>query len=166
MSSRGVHMALSAVDAKRLLAIDDAEELVEFIFDTLEEKYLDSDRWSFELDKAWDALHRCLTDGRLLYATGPFPLAYAVLGGRPLDAGEDYTACYLEPHQVAEVAAALPSVTRQWLHARYFALDAKAYGQPLTEEDFEYTWACYGGLPEFFARAAKAKRAVLFSTDA
>jgi len=36
----------------------------------------------------------------------------------------------------------------------------------LSEEDFVYTWSSFEGLPGFFARAAKAKRAVLFTTDA
>jgi hypothetical protein len=164
MSSRGVHFALTKADLKRVLSCDD-EELVELISEELEEKYLENDRWSFQLDKAWDALHRSLTDGRLLYESGPFPLAYAVLGGRALDAGDDYTACLVEAAQVVEVAAALPGATREWLHARYFALDPAEYGTPLSKEDFEYTWSSYQGLPEFFARAAKAKRAVLFTTD-
>ena len=112
-----------------------------------------------------DALHRSLTDGQLLYGSGPFPLAYAVLGGRALDAGDDYTACFVEPSRVAETAQALPGVTREWLRSRYFALDPRAYGAALTDEDFDYTWSCFQGLPEFFARAAAAKRAVLFTTD-
>jgi hypothetical protein len=165
MSALGVHFALTAADTKKVVAATDPDDLVELITETLEEKYLDSDKWSFQLDKAWDALHRSLTDGRLLYASGPFPLAYAVLGGRSLDAGDDYTACLVEPPHVAQTAVALAGVTREWLYARYFALDPKAYGSPLTDEDFEYTWSSFQGLPEFFARAAKAKRAVLFTTD-
>lgn len=165
MARRGVHFALSSSDVKKLLAITDPEQLVEVISEELEEKYLADDTWSFQFDKAWDALHRSLTDGQLLYASGPFPLAYAVLGGRPLDAGEDYTACLVEPDQVNEAAVALASVTQDWLRARYFALDPELYGDPLTEEDFEYTWSNFLGLPEFFERAAKAKRSVLFTTD-
>jgi hypothetical protein len=163
--SLGVHFALSAADCKKLRALEDAEGRQELISEDLEEKYLASDRWSFQLDKAWDALHRSLTDGQLLYATGPFPLAYAVLGGEALDVGEDYTACLLTPAQVAEASAALAGVTEAWLRGRYFALDAKAYGSPLTEEDFAYVWSSFQGLPAFFARAAEAKRSVLFSVD-
>lgn len=163
--SLGVHFALSAADCKKLRGLDDPAARQELISEDLEEKYLASDRWSFQLDKAWDALHRSLTDGQLLYATGPFPLAYAVLGGESLDAGDDYTACILTPEQVTEVATALATVTEPWLRKRYFALDEKQYGSPVTEEDFAYVWSSFQGLPEFFARAAEAKRAVLFSVD-
>ncbi|NOU29401.1 MAG: YfbM family protein [Polyangiaceae bacterium] len=163
--SLGVHFALSAADCKKLRGLDDPAARQELISEDLEEKYLASDRWSFQLDKAWDALHRSLTDGQLLYATGPFPLAYAVLGGEPLDVGEDYTARLLTPEQVAEVATALATVTEPWLRKRYFALDAKQYGSPVTQEDFAYVWSSFQGLPAFFARAAEAKRAVLFSVD-
>ncbi|HET9987129.1 MAG TPA: YfbM family protein [Kofleriaceae bacterium] len=161
----GVHFALSVADRKRLLALDEPDALLALISEDLEETYLANNRWSFQLDKAWNALHRSLTDGRLLYATGPFPLAYAVLGGAPLDVGDDYTACLVEPAQVAKAATALAKVTEPWLRKRYFALDAKAYGAPLTPEDFAYTWTSFQGLPGFFARAAKAKRSVLFSVD-
>jgi hypothetical protein len=167
MTSRGVHFALSATDLRRVLAASDPDDLQELISEDIEERYLSAPkaRWAFETDKAWDALHRSLTDGQLLYESGPFPLAYAVLGGRPLDVGDDYTACLTTPAQVAEVAAALPGVSRDWLRARYWSLDPLAYGSPLSDEDFEYTWSSFLGLPAFFARAAKARRAVLFTTD-
>jgi hypothetical protein len=164
MTTRGVHFALTDSDREKVLATSDPEDLVELISERLEPKYLANDRWSFQLDKAWDALHRSLTDGQLLYETGPFPLAYAVLGGKPLDAGDDYTACLVAPAYVGETATALAEITRDWLRTRYFALSPKKYG-PLSEEDFDYTWTSFLGLPEFFARAARAKRAVLFTTD-
>lgn len=164
--SLGVYFALSATDCRKLRAADDAETRVGLISEELEEKYLASDRWSFQLDKSWDALHRSLTDGRLLAATGPFPLAYAVLGGESLDVGAGYTACLLTPEQVDLAATALAAVNEPWLRKRYFALDAEACGFDLTEEDFAYTWSSFEGLPSFFERAAEAKRAVLFSVDA
>lgn len=163
--SLGVHFALSAADCKKLRGLKDPDERQALIYEDLEEKYLASDKWSFQLDKAWDALHRSLTDGRLLYATGPFPLAYTILGGERLDVGESGSACLLTPEQVTAVATALADVTEPWLRKRYFAIDAEQYGVPVNDEDFEYTWSSFQGLPAFFARAAAAKRAVLFSVD-
>jgi hypothetical protein len=164
--SLGVHFALVDDDLERLLSIDDDDELVDFIVEDLEERYLADDRWSYQSDKAWDAIHRCLGDGTLLYATGPHPLTYAVLGGRALDAGEDYTACLVEAPNVRETSRALERVTREWLRQRYDTLSNTDYGQPLSDEDFEYTWENFVGLRDFFARAAEASRAVLFTTDA
>jgi hypothetical protein len=163
--SLGVHFALSAADCKKLRGLKDPDERLALIYEDLEEKYLASDKWSFQLDKAWDALHRSLTDGRLLYGKGPFPLAYAILGGEQLEVGKNGSACLLTPEQVTAVATALADVTEPWLRKRYFAIDAEKYGSPVSEEDFEYTWSSFQGLPAFFSRAAAAKRAVLFSVD-
>ena len=139
--SLGLHFALLDDDLERLLSIDDEDELVDFIVEDLEERYLTDDRWSYQSDKAWDAIHRCLGDGTLLYETGPHPLTYAVLGGRSLDAGEDYTACLVEAPNVRETSRALARVTREWLRRRYDTLGDSDYGQPLSDEDFDYTEA-------------------------
>ena len=167
--SLGVHFALSRKDFDRLNKIDDPEARVEFITEELEERYLGDGKWAYESDKAWDAVHRCLTDGQLLYESGPFPLAYAVLGGKALDVGEDYTACLVESAQAQKASAALVKVTRDWMHKRYQTLrktDYVKYAGPLSDEDFDYTWENFEGLRTFFAKAAKAGRAVLFTTDA
>jgi hypothetical protein len=164
--SLGVHFALSSKDLTKVCALTDPEDLLDFISEDLEERYLDTGKWAYESDKAWDAIHRCLTDGQLLYQSGPCPLAYAVLGGRPLNVTDDYTACLVEPEQVRETSAALAGVTREWLHDRYQTLDKTDYAGPIDAEDFEYTWENFAGLRTFFAKAAKAGRAVLFTTDA
>jgi hypothetical protein len=164
MSHLGVHFALSSKDLTRLSKLTDREALLEFITDDLEERYLNDRKWAFETDKAWDAIHRCLTDGRLLYASGPFPLAYAVLGGRRLDVGDDYTACLASAARVRKVSKALIDVDEAWMRKRYRALSKTDYGE-CSAEDFDYTWTSFQGLPTFFAKAAKAGRAVLFTTD-
>jgi hypothetical protein len=163
MSHLGVHFALSSKDLTRLLKLTDPEALLALITDDLEERYLEHE-WAFETDKAWDAIHRCLTDGRLLYESGPFPLAYAVLGGRPLDVGDDYTACLTSAAQVRKVSKVLSDVDEAWMRKRYRALSKTDYGE-CSAEDFDYTWKSFQGLPAFFAKAARASRAVLFTTD-
>ena len=163
--SLGVHFALSPEDLAEIRRLEDPDELVEFLCEDLEERYMETDEWSFQSDKAWDPIHRCLADGRLLFQTGPFPLAYAVLGGVPLDTGEDYVACLVEPEQVAEVSVALEGITKAWMRSRYDALKATDYAGPMCDEDFEYAWENLEGLREFFGRAAKASRAVLFTAS-
>jgi hypothetical protein len=164
--SLGVHFALSSDDLHKVLSINDPEELAEFISEDLEERYLEENIWSYQSDKAWDAIHRCLTDGELLYASGPFPLAYAVLGGRPLDAGDDYTACLVTAAQVRQASGALRKVTKAWMRRRYDTLGETGYDGPIGDEDFEYTWENFKGLRAFFPRAVPAGRAILFTTDA
>jgi hypothetical protein len=164
--SLGVHFALADDDLERLLQIGDPDELQAVLTEEIEETYLRGDpRWAFQSDKAWDAIHRCLTDGDLLYESGPFPLAYAVLGGEPLDAGHDYTACLVNPEQVAHTHAAMVDVTREHLRARYDTLGDTDYATALSDADFDYTWRHFEGLRTFFGVAADSGRHVLFTTD-
>jgi hypothetical protein len=163
--SLGVHLALSGEDLGRVLDAGDADALVELVTEDLEERYLGGE-WAYSSDKAWDAIHRCLTDGRLLYESGPFPLAYAVLGGEALDAGNDYTACLASADEVREVSAALAAITEAWMRERYETLGQTDYAGSIGPEDFAYTWSNFEGLRDFLVRAAAAGRWVLFTTDA
>jgi hypothetical protein len=74
MSCLGVHFAIGAAKAERLiLAANDAEILL-IVQDEIEARL--DDEWLYQTDKAWDAIHRCLTDGRLTLGNGEYPLNY------------------------------------------------------------------------------------------
>ncbi|MFO0950660.1 MAG: YfbM family protein [Isosphaeraceae bacterium] len=118
----------------------------------------------YETDKAWDAIHRCLTDGTLS-GEGPAPLHLAVLGGRSLYVEEDYVVRYLTPAEVAEVARALAGLDRDWFLGRYQSLDPDDYDGPMGEDDFEYTWENFAGLRDFLRAAAEKGLAVIFTVD-
>jgi hypothetical protein len=64
MSARGVHFAVTAEQLAQMLdAVGDDDRVVSIVED-IEEAW-DED-FLAESDKAWDAIHRCLTDGHLL----------------------------------------------------------------------------------------------------
>ena len=161
----GVHFALAAKDMNRVLAIEDPEELVDLISEDLEERYLEDDEWSYQSDKAWDAIHRCLSDGSLRHQSGAPPSAQAVLGGHRLDAGDDYVACVLQPEQARQVSASLMGITRDWLRTRYESLTTTDYDGPMGDDDFNYTWENFEGLRGFYAKAAEAGRGVMFTAS-
>ena len=164
MSCLGVHFALDAADQEKILGTASDDDLLEVIQEDIEQR-LGEDEFSFQTDKAWDAIHRCLTNGKLEYGPGGPPLSYCILGGRRLYSRDDYIVSYVEPEQVAKCAEVLRSISREELRRRYFALDSRKCGYPLTDEDFEYTWSNFEGLPAFFATAAKAGRSVIFTAD-
>lgn len=164
MSCLGVHFALDAADQQKILSAATDDALLEVIQEDIEQR-LGEDEFSFQTDKAWDAIHRCLTNGKLGYGPGGPPLSYRILGGRPLYSGDDYIVCYVDPEQVAKCAEVLRSISREELRTRYLALDSSEYGYPLSDEDFEYTWSNFEGLPAFFETAAKAGRPVIFTAD-
>jgi hypothetical protein len=128
------------------------------------------DRWEkpfvVESDKAWDAIHRCLTDGTLLYVSGEYPLNLCICGGRQLFRGRSYTASFVSARQVKDVVKALDKVTKRWMRKRYFLLDPDEYNEvEIGEEDFEYTWENFLDVRRFYRKAAEAGRAVLFTVD-
>jgi hypothetical protein len=118
--------------------------------------------WVQETDKSWDAIHRCLTDGRLEWGRTPFHLC--ILGRVNLYEGDDYIMNFLTPDEVKEAAAVIKDIDRDELRRRYDAIDTESYGE-LSDSDFEYTWSWFPALRDFFQKAAAANRAVLFTVD-
>jgi hypothetical protein len=164
MSQRGVYFAITDPDVKMLRSAQTDRDLLTVIQDEIEERW--DEAWLFQTDKAWAGLHRCLTDGRLEFTNGSYPLNACVLGGEQLHQGDDYIVSLLTNDKVRDVATALGQIDPEWLRARYFAIAPENYGSPLTEEDFEYTLNNgFVGLAEFFRRAAEAGRATVFTVD-
>lgn len=165
MGCRGVHFSLDDDQVSALRAVP--EELrVPHVQEVIEEALwsADSSRGE-ETDKAWDAIHRALTDGDLGFDNGEYPLNHAVLGGELLYQGDDYILSLKTPAQVRDVAAALALVTRDTLRQGYDRIDPADYQGELCEEDFEYTWSWLTGLVDLFRRAAAEGRSVLFTVD-
>ena len=162
--SLGVHFALSTQDEARLLAAAGDDDAVIGIVEQIEEVSFPGPHC--DSDKAWDALHRCLTDGKLEYANGSYPLRAAILGGRQLVEDAEYTVSYVSADQVRDVAEALSVIEEDWLRRRYDTLGDTDYAGPMDEDDFEYTWDALEDIREFFAVAAEAGQAVIFTVDA
>ena len=163
MGCRGVHFALTDGDEQRLLsAAGDDDALLDLIQEEIEER--GDKEWLQETDKAWDAIHRCLTDGTLSFA--PKSARHkCILGGRRMYSGDDYIISYLTADEVREVAEAIAPITETALRERYFKIDESDYDEPVSEEDCGYTWDWFEPLKTFFAKAAAANRAVVFTVD-
>ncbi|MFI0444184.1 YfbM family protein [Actinomadura sp. 6N118] len=148
----GVHFAITA-DHERLLLATDAG--IGEILEDIEESW-DDDVLSVSTDKAWDEMHRCLSDGTLDPDGGEYPLSYAVLGGRHLH--EEYYVVYLNAAEVCDVAEGLSRVDEAWLRQRFDAIEDADHGG-----DFGYVWENFVDVRAFYERAAKAGRAVIFT---
>ena len=162
MGCLGVHFAVPDDVAERLLSAEDDDEVL-LVIEDIEEAMTGLDQCG--TDKAWDAIHRCLTDGRLAFDNGSYPLNAAVLGGRQLHQGEDYTVSLLTPQQVRDVAHALEEVSRATLRAGYLAIDPDDYGPEFGDEDFDYTWEHFTDLVTFLQRSARTANHVIFTVD-
>jgi hypothetical protein len=166
MSCLGVHFALSGEEVETLRSQPDDSSRLDYLTEEIEENYFGNQpELVVESDKSWDAVHRTLTDGNLAWDNGKYPLNHVILGGELLYRETDYIMSLKTPKQVQDVAAATSSVTEVEFRQRYFAMDQKQYGSPLSEEDFNYTWENFLSVREFFLSAAKQNRYVLFTAD-
>jgi len=163
MACRGVHFAINKEQYEKLLSAKSDEELIEIIQEEIEEGW--DEEWLRETDKAWDAIHRCLTDGKLEWNNGEFPLNAVIIGGKQLHEGDDYIISIVSPEQVPAVAQALQNVDESTLKRGYERIEQSNYDGKIGPEDFEYTWEWFKGLPSLFSKAANAGRAVVFSVD-
>jgi hypothetical protein len=126
--------------------------------------------WVQETDKAWDAIHRCLTDGTL--REGDTPGHLCVLGATDYfwvvrDDGQiEWIVNLLDPADVRRAADAIRGIDRAELRRRYEGIDPEAsYCFGKSEDDFEYTWSWFPHLQAFFQRAADAGRWMVFLAD-
>ena len=162
MACRGVYYAIDPETLSRVLAAKTDSAAVDAVMDvsqTLEPQ------WRHATDKSWDALHRCLGDGTLAIPKTFAPLPAAVLGGEQLHSGDAWIISLVRPERVRAVADALAKITQEWLRERYDALNPRDYDGDMGDDDFEYTWDWFQGLPDLFERAAHSGRAVVFAVD-
>ncbi len=162
MACRGVHFAITHETMNRLLEAG-TDEQRRAIIEEIESAW-DKD-WLCQTDKAWDAIHRCLTDGKLEWQNGAFPLNACVLGGQQLHQGDDYIISLVKPEKVPPITSALSAVTKDMMRQNYFNLDKSDYDGPFGEDDYQYTWSWFEGLLRLFQKASQNHRAVIFTVD-
>jgi Domain of unknown function (DUF1877) len=162
MAGLGVHLAIGEEVVSRLLAAEDDADVVSIV------RQVEADpdpRYVFSTGRAWDPLHRCLTDGTLAPPAGSFPLSHAVLGGVQLCEDDGHLVSLVRPDQVPAVADALTPIDRRWLRTRYNSFEFPGYEGARGDEDFEYMWGRVQGLADFFHAAAQDRRAVIFIVE-
>ncbi len=165
MAARGVHFALSETEVAALRAVGDEARLAHVSEKIEEPLFTSAKHYVSESDKAWDAMHRALTDGELTWDGGTYPLNHTVLAGEMLYANDDYILSLKTPGQVRDIAAALEKLTREDFRRRYDAINPLSYDGELDDEDFDYTWAWFTNVRDLYRRAAQDGRYVLFSVD-
>ncbi len=166
MGSFGVHFALTHEEVEKLKSINEDVDRLAYVQELIETVYFDHHpELMAESDKAWDAMHRLLSNGELSYDEGPEPLRFTVIGGEPLYFKTDYVLSLKTPKQVKLVSPVLASISKEEFKSRYDLIDDAKYGFPKSEQDFEYTWEWFVGVVSFFQRAAEEDRYVLFKAD-
>ena len=165
MGCLGIHFALTEEEVTKLKSFQDDSDRLDYLQEELEATYFsDHSDLMAESDKAWDAMHRALTDGKLTYDRNG-PLSMVVLGGKGLYYETDYIMSLKTPAEVAAVADSVDGVTKEKLRAGYDRISDDDYGFPKSDEDFGYTWDWFQSVAAFFKKAASEKRYVLFTAS-
>ena len=124
---------------------------------------------SCELDKAWDAIHRALTNGKLEFGHKNSPGCLVIFGGEVMRGNqpgeEDYIVVCKSPVQVRKAAQFLQGLTEEAFRKLYFAIDPGEYEMEPDEDDFEYTWYYLKDSIPFWKNAAEKQLWVLFDVD-
>jgi hypothetical protein len=160
MAGRGV---LFAIDDDELASLGDAKNdaEVQALVNGIEARW----EQACELDKAWDGIHRALTDGRFhRNASGPLMVPGAILGGTLLVESEEAIIVVKAADEVHQIASALASWDRGRFRSGFYRINQDEYGD-LEEEDFEYCYVWFERMRAFFVEAAQEERAVVFSVD-
>ena len=166
MACLGVHFALTGEEVEKLRSFTTDSDRLNYLQTQIEETYFAGDaEYIAESDKAWDAMHRLLSDGELSYSDGPEPLRLTVIGGEPIYSAGDYIMSLKSPTQVKAVSDALSVIDEAEFRRRYDRIDEAKYGFPKSSEDLEYTWSSFGGVVALFKKAATQGRHVLFTAD-
>ena len=164
MAARGVHFAITEDELSALLACDGDAARLDYLQEEIEERlFHEAPDRVCESDKAWDAIHRALTDGTLEVQVGT--AALAVLGGRHLYQADDYLMVLKSPAQVSQVADHLDELSEKDFRTAYDAIPAREYDGLLGDEDFDYTWSNFEDLRDFYDRASERGLHVLFTVD-
>jgi hypothetical protein len=163
VGARGVLFALTDKQVRALRAAKGDDDAVMEAIEEIEEAWDDDNL--VETDKAWDAIHRALTDGLLEWANGSTPLNQVILGGEQLYEGDEYIVSLKTAEQVAAIAAALATVGPDEMGQRYRTIVPTDYDPSYGDEDREYTVSNYEDVRSFYAQAAASGRAVIFTSD-
>ncbi len=164
--SLGVLFALSQDEVDALSGCADDAARLELLSEEIEERYFKEDpEGKCDLDKAWDAIHRVLTDGALAFDNGHYPASHAILGGKLIYGQDDYIMSLKSPSDVRAISKALNEVGEGEFRTRYFALDATDYDGVTDQDDHAYSWENFVSAREFYDRAVARNGHVLFTAD-
>ena len=163
MACLGVHFVLNDIDVATIRDLEDDAARLTYVQEVIELREL-SGPGAAENDKAWDAMHRALSDGQLTLEGGEYPLNHVVLGGELIYEGEDYLMSLKTPPEVKDIASALRELSEPAFRERYLRI-GEDYDGALGEEDLAYTWHWFQGVRELYFRAAEQGSHVLFAAD-
>jgi Domain of unknown function (DUF1877) len=166
MAGRGVHFAIDDNVLSDLFA-QPMLERADFVSNFIEENW--DANFATETDKAWALIHSALQrsdpETDWLQRSTDEPSSWAILGREYINTTDGFLIGLIRASDVAAVVGHLEAVEASDIVAQ-LKVNVEHFGcVNIDDEDLEYAGQWYPGLKVFFARAAEAKRHVIFTTD-
>ncbi|WP_433608846.1 DUF1877 family protein [Prescottella agglutinans] len=158
----GVHFALSARVAAELLDARGDDGKLGAVVDDIEET--GRSEFSCDTDKAWDPILCSLSSAGYQRAPENWPAYGVILGDEDLNTDtDDQLITYLAPDRVTEVAAYLAGITESEFGAGYDAMPLDDRNPEYGADERAYAWDWLQEVMDFFERAARDDRHVVFT---
>lgn len=158
----GVHFALSDHVATELLDARGNDDRLDALVEDIEET--GRSEFSCDTDKAWDPILCSLSDGGYQRAPENWPACGVILGDEDLNTNtDDQLITYMTPNRVAEVASYLAEITEFEFGAGYDAMPLDDRNPEYGVDERTYAWGWLQEVVDFFQRAARDDRHVVFT---
>lgn len=167
MSRMGSHRLVTEAQLSVLRSFQSDAERLAYVDEEIDQRYDQS--LGTDYDKAWSLLHSALQRSNpcsdYLDRTRNGPASWAILGAEDIALTEQALVTSLGKWKVFRVSFFLRSITANDIRSR-LASAIETYGcRKLSLDDAEYAAEWFPRLKEFYRRAAKAHRPVLFVGD-
>lgn len=158
----GVHFALSDSVAAELLDARGDDDKLGAVVEDIEET--GRSEFSCDTDKAWDPILCALSSTGYERVPENWPAYGVILGDEDLNADtDDQLVTYLAPDRVAEVSSYLAEITESEFGARYDAMPLDDRNPEYGPDERRYAWGWLQEVADFFQRAARERRHVVFT---
>jgi hypothetical protein len=165
MACRGMLYAITPAEAQVIRGAVGDDDALSGSVHCLYSGRRESEGFQSPLDKAWYAMHLCLTDGDGSFGNAVAPREMCIMGRPNLHEGDGYIICLVPAKIVPDVAIALAEISEGWMSAQYDRLVPQEFDAAWHATDRDYTWSYFKSARELYRRAAAAGRAVLFVVD-
>ncbi|PCK29057.1 MULTISPECIES: DUF1877 family protein [Rhodococcus] len=158
----GVHFALSDSVAAELLDARGDDDKLGAVVEDIEET--GRSEFSCDTDKAWDPILCALSSTGYERVSENWPAYGVILGDEDLNTDtDDQLVTYLAPDRVAEVSSYLAEITESEFGVRYDAMPLDDRNPEYGSDERGYAWGWLQEVANFFQRAARERRHVVFT---
>ena len=162
MSRLGVFYALNEEELQALRDLPE-EERFQYMLDEIESRLFGGE-FGCEMDKAWEGVQYCLGGG-VWSEENRVPLSI-VFGGEFLVNRPDEIITLKTHRDIGEILEFLSGHDLEaLLRANFEKIPQKDYSLPRDGENLEYLIGWSRGLRDFYERASRARRQVIFTVD-